>query len=170
MATAIVMPKLGLSMEVGTVTSWHKRKGEGVRKGEPIVEIETDKIVSAVESPAEGILLEIAVAEGAEVKVRAVLGVIGNPGEDISRFLTEQAPEAELREVGPDAPSGSLAGSSVTSSTEGQSRPRLTPRARKLLADHGLPPEALVGIGKDRISEDDVRAFLERRARAGNQG
>ena len=87
MASAVRMPKLGLTMERGTVTRWLKREGEPVRKGEAIVEIETDKIASEVESPADGTLLRILVGEGAEAEVRAVLAVVGEPGED-SRELS----------------------------------------------------------------------------------
>jgi len=81
MATAIVMPKLGLTMEQGVVAKWLKREGEAVGEGEGVVEIETDKISNVVESPASGILLKILVPEGEEAPVLAPLGMVGQAGE-----------------------------------------------------------------------------------------
>ncbi len=93
MAVAVLMPKLGLTMEAGTVTKWLKQEGEAVGPAEPLAEIETDKIVTQVESPQAGTLLKVVVPEGAEVKVLAILAVVGEPGEDISAILGAQ-PEA----------------------------------------------------------------------------
>ena len=87
------MPKLGLTMEVGVVVSWRKKEGQRVEKDEPILEVETDKIVTDVTSPASGVLLKVLVAEGVEVKVQTVLAVVGEPGEDIGAFLSAPAEE-----------------------------------------------------------------------------
>jgi len=72
----IRMPKLGLTMENGTVIEWHKNLGDSVKKGESVCDIETDKITHSVESPEDGVLEKIIVAVDEEVPVAAVLGII----------------------------------------------------------------------------------------------
>ena len=92
MAEVIRMPKLGLSMQKGSVVKWLYNEGEQVEKDEPIVEIETEKIVNEVESPISGILLKIYVKEGDTVPILTPLGVIGKPGEKIDnekKIITE---------------------------------------------------------------------------------
>ena len=81
MATPIVMPKLGLTMEQGTVAKWLKREGDAVAEGEGVVEIETEQVSNVVDSPASGILLKILVPEGDEADVLATLGLVGARGE-----------------------------------------------------------------------------------------
>lgn len=83
MAEVLRMPKLGLSMQKGSVVKWLYNEGEQVEKDEPIVEIETEKIVNEVESPISGILLKIYVKEGDTVPILTPLGVIGKLGEKI---------------------------------------------------------------------------------------
>lgn len=160
MAAAILMPKLGLTMEVGLVVSWKKKEGERVEKDEPILEVETDKIVTDVRSPASGVLLNVLVPEGTEVKVQTVCAVVGEPGEDISAFLRSPAGEAPAAQ-GSTAPTRAVQESAAAA--EG-SRPRITPRARKILADAGYSPADLEALGKSRISEADVQGFLAGRA------
>lgn len=77
MATEFTMPKLGEVMEEGTIHLWKKKEGEPVRKGEILVEIETDKAIAEVESPEDGVLQKILAAEGATLPVNAPIAVIG---------------------------------------------------------------------------------------------
>lgn len=177
MAQTIVMPKLGLTMERATVLNWKKRTGDTVEKGEVVVEVETDKIVNEVESPCSGTLLKILVKEGAEVEVRAALAVVGEPYEDISSLEAAVANSA----AGKVAHKGPESTATTTEATEGTeqaaelsqnqagsaSRRRITPRAKKLLAEHGLTLDNLRGMQKERISEADVRGYLEKRGIAG---
>ena len=87
MATEIIMPQLGLTMEEGTVVKWFKNKGERIYKGEPLLEISTDKLTNQIESEMEGVLLEIVATEGKDVKVKGVLGYIGKDGESIENII-----------------------------------------------------------------------------------
>lgn len=89
MATAITMPQLGLTMEEGTVVSWLKSIGDVVSKGEPILEITTDKLSNEIESEVDGVLLSICAQEGDDVPVKGILGYIGQPGESIDEVSTE---------------------------------------------------------------------------------
>lgn len=153
MASPIIMPKLGLTMEKGTVLNWYKQESDSVQKGEIIFEVETDKIVNSVESPASGTLLKILVEEGVEVDVLTVLAVIGEPDENISEFIqtTSRKPQVAFK-------------THTHSKNEHPSRQitqRLTPRARKLLADREISPSILTELEKSRITETDVKNFLK---------
>ena len=79
--TRIQMPRFGLTMSEGTIHKWLKGEGEAVRKGEPLLEVETDKVVMEVEAPASGVLLKILRSENETVPVGGQIGVIGADGE-----------------------------------------------------------------------------------------
>jgi pyruvate dehydrogenase E2 component (dihydrolipoamide acetyltransferase) len=81
MAADVVMPALGMAQETGTLIRWLKREGESVAKGEPVMEVETDKATVEIESPASGILSHVRAHEGEEVPVGQVIAVILSPGE-----------------------------------------------------------------------------------------
>ena len=84
MAAKVVMPQAGQDLETGLVKRWLKSEGDTVEKGEPIVQIETEKISLDVEAPAAGVLLRILVPDETEAAILSTLAVIGEPGEDIS--------------------------------------------------------------------------------------
>ena len=84
MAVKVIMPQAGQDLETGVVKQWHKAEGDAVTKGEPIVQIETEKVNLDVEAPASGVLLRIVVAEETETAIFSTIGIIGEPGEDIS--------------------------------------------------------------------------------------
>src|SRR6476469_37096 len=83
MATEVKLPRLGQGMESGTIVKWLKAEGEPVQKGEPLYELDTDKVTQEVEAEASGVLLKIAVQEG-EVEVGRTIGVIGEEGEAVA--------------------------------------------------------------------------------------
>ena len=89
MATKFIMPKLGLTMEDGTVSTWLKKEGETVKKGDPICEITTEKLTNEIEATADGVLLKIIVQEGETVDCQTTIAIIGEEGEDISDLLDE---------------------------------------------------------------------------------
>ncbi|MGH3101879.1 MAG: biotin/lipoyl-containing protein, partial [Thermoleophilia bacterium] len=93
MATEVKLPRLGQGMESGTVVRWLKQEGERVEKGEPLYELDTEKVTQEVEAEASGVLLKIAVQEG-EVPVGQTVAVIGEEGEDVP-----QAEETEVDET-----------------------------------------------------------------------
>ena len=82
MATEVILPRLGQGMESGTIVRWLKSEGDAVAKGEPLFELDTDKVTQEVEAEASGVLLRIAVAEG-EVPVGQTVAFIGEAGEDV---------------------------------------------------------------------------------------
>ena len=162
MATAIIMPKLGLTMESGTLVAWHKGPGDAVQQGELIAEIETDKITSEVETPVDGTVLKLLAEVGQEIAVLAPIAIIGQSGEDITAYLPAgagAAPMAASAVVAGTAPSP--AASAIQPDSD---RVRATPRARKLIAERGLDLAVFAALGKTRITEDDVLAYLEGQA------
>jgi pyruvate dehydrogenase E2 component (dihydrolipoamide acetyltransferase) len=84
MAVKVIMPQAGQDLETGIVKHWHKTEGDSVAKGEPIVQIETEKVNLDVEAPAAGVLLRILVPDETETAIFSTIGIIGQPGEDIS--------------------------------------------------------------------------------------
>ena len=101
MATRIDMPQLGLTMEKGTILQWLKAEGDKVEKGQPVVLIQTEKVEYEVEAPGAGMLLKVVAKEGAELPVGSLMGILGQPGEDVSGLLSAPAagePRAESRE------------------------------------------------------------------------
>ena len=86
MAVEIKLPRLGQGMESGTIVRWLKGEGDAVEKGEPLYELDTDKVTQEVEADASGTLLAIVVADG-EVDVGTTVAVIGSPDEDVSGLL-----------------------------------------------------------------------------------
>ena len=84
MAAKVIMPQAGQDLETGIVRHWLKAEGDSVAKGEPIVQIETEKVTLDVEAPAAGVLLRILVPDDTETAIFSTIGIIGQPGEDIS--------------------------------------------------------------------------------------
>src|SRR4051812_40369723 len=89
MATEIKLPRLGQGMEAGTIVKWLKSEGDQVEKGEPLYELDTDKVTQEVEADASGVLLKIAVSSG-EVEVGKTIAVIGEQGEEVAAEAEEK--------------------------------------------------------------------------------
>ena len=82
MASEVILPRLGQGMEAGTIVRWLKSEGDAVTKGEPLYELDTDKVTQEVEADVAGVLLKIVVSEG-EVPVGRTVAVIGESGEEV---------------------------------------------------------------------------------------
>src|SRR5205814_6601775 len=98
MADEVKLPRLGQGMESGTIVKWLKTEGDEVKKGEPLYELDTDKVTQEVEADASGVLLKIAISEG-EVEVGKTIAVIGEQGEEVSVEAEESAGEEPKAEV-----------------------------------------------------------------------
>ena len=96
MAAEVKVPRLGQGMESGTIVKWLKSEGDKVEKGEPLYELDTEKVTQEVEAEAAGVLLKIAVAEG-EVPVGTTIAFIGDPGESVPEISSAAAPEIWAR-------------------------------------------------------------------------
>src|SRR6266568_5206362 len=100
MATEIKLPRLGQGMESGTIVKWLKSEGDQVEKGEPLYELDTDKVTQEVEADASGVLLKIAVRDG-EVEVGRTIAVIGEAGEKVEDPEEAKVDEDEQEEGSP---------------------------------------------------------------------
>ena len=160
MASAVLLPKLGNSVESSIILAWHKAVGDPVAAGELLAEIETDKATLEVESPADGLLLARFYEAGAEVTVMAPIGAIGSAGEDVAD-LRPHASETTLQPVSQQPRTAAPVSHGTAPALTARGRPASSPRARKLAAARGLPLDGLTGSGPGgRILERDVQAAL----------
>ncbi len=152
MAVEVKLPQLAASMADGTVSKWLKREGDAVRRGEPLFEVESDKVTTEVESPTDGIVRQIRVPEGEKVDVGAVVAIIGVAGEaPASANGGEPAERA--------ASTTSLAGPAVATVAPPAEKVFVTPRARKVAEELGIDLARVRGTGPGgRILERDVMA------------
>src|SRR5689334_20890268 len=159
MATEVKLPRLGQGMESGTIVKWLKSEGEAVEKGEPLYELDTDKVTQEVEAEATGVLLKIAVNEG-EVPVGETIAFIGKEGEE-APASAEKPAEAPKRE--PEREAGRAAAAEVAreqpapSSATTNGRIKASPLARRIARERGIELSSLEGTGPDgRIIAADV--------------
>ena len=158
MAKVIVMPKLGLTMTEGTVSKWLKAEGDAVKEGEPLFEVETDKLTNTIEASASGTLLKIAVPAGGEAKCLDPVAVIGEPGEDVSALIGV-IPAAGAAAPAPAAPAAAAPAASAPARAPGE-RVLASPAAKKLSRELGIDLALVPGTGpKGRVTEDDVKNF-----------
>jgi pyruvate dehydrogenase E2 component (dihydrolipoamide acetyltransferase) len=165
MATGVLMPKSGISVETCILTEWNKKVGEKVKKGEVLFSYETDKSAFEETSPQDGTLLAVFFNENDDVPVMVNVCVIGEEGEDISAFKPEADNKAALpqqnnpvKEVPVEKGSPAAAQpAEIEIKPDGQQH--ISPRARMLAKTMSVPTEGLAGTGPNgRVIERDVRA------------
>lgn len=154
MATTVIMPKLGLTMTEGTIEKWLKEEGDRVEKGEPLVEIITEKINFQYESPASGILRKILHYEGETVPVTTPIAIIAEEGEAV----------AQVEMIKPEAPAVvSLPAATQRESKEPSKRIFVSPIARKIAQEKGIELSSIKGSGPmGRIIKTDVLLAAEK--------
>jgi len=158
MATEIKLPRLGQGMESGTIVRWLKSEGEPVEKGEPLYELDTDKVTQEVEADASGVLLRIAVEEG-EVEVGRTIALIGQEGESVPDEAPTPAPEEPAKpEAKRAAPAAQTLQQTVARSDgRGGGRIKASPLARRIARERGVELSSLQGTGPEgRIVAEDV--------------
>jgi len=155
MATEVILPRLGQGMESGTIVRWLKSEGEPVEKGEPLFELDTDKVTQEVEAEAAGVLLKIAVAEG-EVPVGQTVAFIGAKDEDVPDVAAQAPPEDEPRPSEPEPAPAQEAAQPVASASD-NGRIKASPLARRIARERGIELAGIRGTGPDgRIVAEDV--------------
>jgi len=163
MPTKIMMPQLGESVVDGTVGEWLKQVGDTVEEFEPIVRVSTDKVDTEIPAPADGVLLEIYIAEGETVDAGVILGVIGQEGESTGGDSggSRQAANGHHQ---PTAQPVGIAVQSKTSanSNRGEYTGHVTPVVARMAQEHNLDLSQIQGTGRDgRIRKKDVLAYLD---------
>jgi pyruvate dehydrogenase E2 component (dihydrolipoamide acetyltransferase) len=156
MATEVKLPRLGQGMESGTIVKWLKSEGEPVEKGEPLYELDTDKVTQEVEAEASGVLLKIAIAEG-EVEVGKTIGFIGDQGESVAAeeapAKSAEQPVEEPKREEPKEPAPQAQDSNGSSN----GRIKASPLARRIAQERGVDLAQIHGTGPDgRIVAEDV--------------
>jgi pyruvate dehydrogenase E2 component (dihydrolipoamide acetyltransferase) len=154
MASEVKLPRLGQGMEAGTITKWLKSEGDTVAKGEPLFEIDTDKVTQEVESDYEGVLLKIALPEG-EAPVGQTIAWIGQQGEEVSAPAEAPAPAPEPERVDTSNVSDTVAAAPPPAPANG--RIKASPLARRIARERGIDLASLTGTGPEgRIVAEDV--------------
>ncbi|MBQ9179464.1 MAG: 2-oxo acid dehydrogenase subunit E2 [Firmicutes bacterium] len=160
MATAVLMPKLGLTMTEGTLEEWKVSEGDKVTKGQVIFSVATDKLTNDIEAEVDGTVLKILLEQGGVSECKSVIAWIGDEGEEVP----DQA------EASAEAPAQDAAAPAVERSDEQKEAPKAasvepggfvkaSPYARKLAKENGVDLSQVVGTGKDgRILAKDVEA------------
>ncbi|MBN38701.1 MAG: hypothetical protein CMI29_09590 [Opitutae bacterium] len=169
MATPIIMPRQGQSVESCILTEWKVNPGDEVAEGDVLAVIETDKASFDLESTASGTILELFWEADDDVPVLANVAVVGEEGEEVSEFrpadsspAQPEAPSASAAAVASvDAQSSTPSAASVEISPHSTTSSGVSPRARKLASSRGLDAEIIIGSGPGgRVIERDVEAFL----------
>lgn len=177
MATVLVMPRQGNTVESCILTRWRKAEGQSVGAEEILCEVETDKASFEVPAGTAGIVLKILAAEGEDVPVLKPIAVIGQAGEDWQALVggataapaspPTPAPAAATAPATPapaQAPASPVAPNAPAPSPVAVASIGVSPRARNLAAEKALDPRTLAGTGPGgRVIERDVRAALEAR-------
>lgn len=177
MATKMVMPLLGQTMEEGTIIKWFKNEGDKVEAGEPLLEVMTDKVNMEVEAPESGVLRKILAQTDDIVPVKDPICIIAGPNEPIDDLLgaeakpAEQAPVAaplqegrteEVPAPGPAQYAPATEEMAVGGEAE-EGRVFASPAARRVASEHGIDINALAGKGtgpEGRIVEKDVHDYV----------
>ncbi|MEY7999164.1 dihydrolipoamide acetyltransferase family protein [Clostridium sp. Mt-5] len=161
MAAEIRMPQLGLTMTEGTIINWLKQVGDTVKKGEPLLEIETDKLTSEIESEADGVLLAACANEGDDVPVKGLLGVIGTKGEkiNIDEILVKENKKENLDSIEEEK--------EQTTQQAGETIPakriKISPLAKKTARKMNVDYSEIIGSGiSGRIIQRDILNNMEK--------
>jgi len=164
MAISVVMPALEMAQETGKLVSWLKKEGEAVAKGEPLLEVETDKAVMEIESPGDGVLAAVKVQAGAEVPVGQTIAWIVKPGEvpPADEVATKSGRTNTLLSPS-SAPSSNQSGATASPATQSA---KISPKARRLASEKGVDLAQVHGSGPGgEILAADILATAEAKSK-----
>ncbi len=154
------MPALEMAQETGKLLSWRKKEGDAIAKGEPLLDVETDKAVVEIESPADGILAGVKAQAGDVIPVGQTIAWIVSPGE---KPPEEESTSASGRRMdSKPAPAAAAAvNTSAAVATAPSSNARISPKARRLAREHGVDLSRVRGTGSEgEIQAEDILAFV----------
>ena len=150
------MPALEMAQETGRLVAWLKKEGEPVRKGEMLLEVETDKAVVEIEAGGDGILAGISAQPGDVVSVGHTIAWLLAPGEAVPAASPAAVPTARRS----DAPPAAAAAVAPAAGAADARVPRLSPKARRLAKEHGVDVSRVTGSGPagEILADDILRA------------
>jgi len=155
MALSVVMPALEMAQETGKLVAWLKKEGEQIRKGDMLLEVETDKAVVEIEAAGDGVLAGITAREGDVIPVGRTIAWLLQPGESAPTGPVASMPTGRRTDA---APAGAAAASGPARTATGGG-PRISPKARRLAKEHGVDIERVKGSGPGgEILADDILA------------
>ncbi len=173
---AITMPKWGIEMQEGAITSWHVEIGGAVTRGAQLLDVETEKIVNTVEASVEGTLRRVIGTVGDTLPVGALVGIVceGEVSDaDIDRFVREfKAADASFEPeastgASTTSPAPATASPSATPAAEREDEARVSPIARRLAEKLGVDLSKVTGTGRNgRISKEDVESYHAKQSTA----
>src|SRR5580693_9826442 len=145
MAFSVVMPALEMAQETGKLLAWRKKEGEHVSKGEPLLEIETDKAVVEIEAPGDGILAGVSADVGAVIPVGETIAWLVAPGEEPPAKPRSRTPTARAS----SAPERAAGVATQSLEPPPASPPQISPKARRLAKELGVDIGRVRGSGPD---------------------
>ena len=147
MATNIFLPQWGMGMQEATIIKWLKKEGDFVKKGDPLVEVESSKVNAEVESSTDGYLIKISAEEGQIIKVGGIIAYVGEKDEKIQSEANEQFEEKDASEK------------NIIPKNE-KIKVQITPIARRVAKELNIDLNKVIGSGPNgRITETDVRNY-----------
>ena len=164
MAISVVMPALEMAQETGKLISWLKKEGESVAKGEPLLEIETDKAVMEIESPGDGVLAGVKIEAGAEVPVGQTIAWIVRPGEvpPADEVAIESGRKTTAVPAVAAIPTAASANQPATATPSTTQPVKISPKARRLASERGVNLADVRGSGAGgEILASDILAGAE---------
>jgi pyruvate dehydrogenase E2 component (dihydrolipoamide acetyltransferase) len=170
MALSVVMPALEMAQETGKLVSWLKKEGEQVRKGDMLLEVETDKAVVEIEAAGDGVLGGITAREGDVIPVGRTIAWLLQPGESppVGSVDVQSGRTGTGAAATGNAASGPAATSSRAAPPASASAPRVSPKARRLAQQHGVDLTQVKGSGPGgEILADDILAAADSRRSPG---
>ncbi|WP_209122686.1 dihydrolipoamide acetyltransferase family protein [Alkalihalobacillus sp. BA299] len=156
----VIMPRLGVTMQAGTIASWLIEEGEYVEKGDFLFELETEKSTVEVEAQESGVLKKILIPEDEEVSINTVIAIIGDENEeiDLSKYENKECTQ-DSGENNQAENQLATASQVIEAPSTNDGRVKIVPRARKLAKELGVAIDTVVGTGKDGlITEKDIRS------------
>jgi pyruvate dehydrogenase E2 component (dihydrolipoamide acetyltransferase) len=163
MPKEVIMPALGMAQETGTLLRWHKKEGETVTAGEPLMEVATDKVDMTIDANASGTLAGVTASEGQDIPVGQVIAYILAAGESVPAPAKPKAgskPKAVKAEPAAPPPPPAVESSAVVT---------VSPVAARMAAEHGIDLASVPAKGS-RIQKEDVAAYIESRQSAAPSG
>ena len=155
MPTEVLLPQWGMEMAEGTIVRWLKKEGDPIQEGEPLVEIETAKLETDLESSASGVVAQILVPEGSTVPIRTVLAVIAAPGEEVS-------PRPSPTPTTPQSAGASTQPTATSAPQQDTAKVQVVPAARRLAQQHGIDLSQVQGSGaRGRVLIEDVEQAIQ---------
>ena len=164
MITKVVMPQVGQDIETGRIVRWLKKTGDQVKRGDALCEVETEKAVVEVPSPADGYILKILFSDNTEVKILSEIGWVGELSDSVAEIKDDNIQPAIVKQ-GLTEPI--ITNNQTNISPTGAHQLKISPKARKIAQQHGVSFELIKCTGpQGRIVEKDILNFIEKQKRS----